>query len=772
MKSQPEITEDLLRQISRLSQRVAELEACQEGNKRVEHALVQSELRFRTLAQKSLVGIYLVQDKSFRYVNPKFAQIFGYAVDELIDVKDMHTLVHEDDLPLFKENIRKRLSGEIEAVQYQFRGRRKDGSVIHVEVYGSRMDFDGRPAIIGSLVDITRTVEAEKELRRSESLYRSLIDTMGESFGMQDTTGVITYVNDRMCELWGYSREELIGHSVMEFVNDVNQRSLVTQLGQRKDGVQTAYEIEWKGQGGRTIPTKVSPKFIFDDEGNYAGSFAVITDLTELKAAHEALETEKMKFEILCENLPFGVVLIGIKGEFLYTNPAFRLIAGYPIDDITCGREWFSFAFPDPTLRAEAIAAWKKDSQSSEVGKARPRTFPVRCRDGTEKIIHFRPVQLEDGGHLMTCEDITGRIEKERVLQEREKRFRTVFQKGPLGMVLLGLDLTWIAFNDRYVEMLGYEVDELKRISVLDLTHPEDVDAAIEYFRKLQSGESETCNYQKRYVKKDGETIWAEVTDSIIRDDDGDGLYYLGMVEDITDRKLKTDQIEESLREKEVLLREIHHRVKNNLQVISSLFRLQSRYSGDKRLDQILQESQSRIEAISLVHEQLYQSNELSRIDIAKYFDSLMAKLAALHGVKRGQIVTKVDRGIHMTIDSALPVGLIAHELVTNALKHSARWKSEARVTIAFSAHDETCELLISDRGPGLPINLDPENPYTMGLRLVQILAKQLQGKMSIKKRGGSEFKITFRPHACATPPPLDVPRTNIVQSNPHWAPF
>ena len=139
-------------------------------------------------------------------------------------------------------------------------------------------------------------------------------------------------------------------------------------------------------------------------------------------------------------------------------------------------------------------------------------------------------------------------------------------------MALLGLDLSWIAFNDRYAEMVGFTVDELKRVSVLELTHPEDLNDSMDCFLKLRRGEAETCNYQKRHVKKSGETIWVEVTDSIIRDDSGDGLYYLGMVEDITDKKLRTDQIEESLREKEVLLREIHHRVKNNLQVISASF--------------------------------------------------------------------------------------------------------------------------------------------------------------------------------------------------------
>jgi PAS domain S-box-containing protein len=744
MRQRTESKEDLLKQIADLKRRIDELEASQRNHSIIEHALTQSELRFKTLAEKSLVGIYIVRDKLFCYVNPRFAEIFGYEVEELIDVKDMHMLVHKNDLTVFRENIRKRLSGEVEAVQYQFRGIRKNGNLIHVEVYGSRIDLDGRPAIIGSLIDITSRIETERALRSSERLYRSLIETMGESFGIQDTSGVITYVNDRMCELWGLAREDMLGRGVMEFLDDVNRKILLRQLQNRADGIRKAYEIVWTAQGGRKIPTKVSPEPIFDEDGNFMGSFAVITDLSELKAAQKAMEDEKRKFEVLCENLPFGVVLIGKKGEFNYMNPAFRFITGYGWEDISSGQEWFRLAFPDPTLRSHAVTLWKQDWHESARGQERSRTFSVTCKDGKEKIILFRPVQLGDRSHLMTCEDTTVQMEKEQVLQEREMRFRTIFQKGPLGMVLLRLDFTWIAFNDRYAEMLGYTVDELKRISLLELTHPEDLDSAKQYYFKLQRREIETCNYQKRYMTKNGEIIWVEVTDSIIQDETGDDFYILGMIENITEKKLRADQLEASLREKDVLLREIHHRVKNNLQVISSLFRLQSRYCGNEDLDEVLRESQSRIEAISLVHEQLYKSKELARIDIGKYLGSLMSSLAALHGVTKSQIVTKVEKGIYVTIDLAMPLGLIAHELVMNSFKHSGLAKNGAKIALSFSVYKGACELLISDEGSEFPVSLDTDNPATMGLRLVKILSKQIRGRISIRNQGRNEFRITF----------------------------
>jgi PAS domain S-box-containing protein len=412
------LLEDLLRENSELRQRVAELESIQASCKLAEQALIESELKFRTLVERSVVGVYLIRNNSFRYVNPKFAEIFGYDVDELIDGIDMRTLVHEDDLPLFQENVRKRYSGEAESIHYQFRCKRKDQTLIHVEVYGSRIEFEGCPSIIGSLVDVSARVKAEKAVRASENLYRSLLDTMGESFGMQDANGIITYVNDRMCDLWGYDREELIGRSVLEFVDDENHRTLLSNLSHRRLGQQVSYEIVWKGSGGRSIQTKVSPKPVFDDDDNYVGSFAVITDLTELKTLHEALDIETRKFKLLCENLPYGVLLIGKNGQFLYANPAFRRITGYDIEDISSGKEWFNRAFPDRALREEVVSAWKEDLKSSMLEAARPRTFQMRCGDGSDKAIHFRPVQLSTGDHVMTCEDVTQRKREQEELFE------------------------------------------------------------------------------------------------------------------------------------------------------------------------------------------------------------------------------------------------------------------------------------------------------------------------------------------------------------------
>ncbi|MFH0823575.1 MAG: PAS domain S-box protein [Pseudomonadota bacterium] len=167
---------ELIDELDRTRRRLAELERRELEWKRVEEDLVNSETKFGKITEKSIVGVYLIQDDLFRYVNPKMADIFGYQVDELVDLRGPEDVVHDDDWPVVGENLRMRISGEMQSINYGFRGVKKCGKVIHIEVYGSRTDFRGRPAVIGTILDVTHRVEAElnlqAQLHRFQVLYR------------------------------------------------------------------------------------------------------------------------------------------------------------------------------------------------------------------------------------------------------------------------------------------------------------------------------------------------------------------------------------------------------------------------------------------------------------------------------------------------------------------------------------------------------------------------------------------------------------------------
>ncbi|MBI5249291.1 MAG: PAS domain S-box protein [Desulfomonile tiedjei] len=235
---------DLEKEISELRKRMALLQAAEAQRTALEQALEKSEIKFRTLTEKSVVGVYLIQDGIFRYVNPKLAEIFGYEPGELIDKTQVLSVVFQEDRHLLDENLRKRLSGQVDSMNYQFRGVRKDGSVIHIEAYGSRMDYQEAPAVIGSLIDITHRIDSEEALRKSERRYKTLVEEINDGyFVVQDQR--ITFANQAFCRMHLTSLKQVLGRPFMDFVSpDCRERLLETYtevLGGRPSDGQIQY---------------------------------------------------------------------------------------------------------------------------------------------------------------------------------------------------------------------------------------------------------------------------------------------------------------------------------------------------------------------------------------------------------------------------------------------------------------------------------------------------------------------------------------------------
>ncbi|MBU7017722.1 MAG: PAS domain S-box protein [Theionarchaea archaeon] len=217
------------------------------------------------------------------------------------------------------------------------------------------------------------------------------------------------------------------------------------------------------------------------------------------------------------------------------------------------------------------------------------------------------------------------------------------------------------------------------------------------------------------------------------------------VLRDITDRK-RGEQVKASLREKEVLLREIHHRVKNNLQIIISLLSLQSQYVKDQKYEEMIKESQNRIRTMSLIHEKLYQSENLENIDFHEYIRTLVQDMAQSYGAQKKGIALKLDvEDISVGIDAAIPCGLILNELVSNSLIHAFPDR-KGDILVLLHSHGDCIELAVSDNGIGLPEGLDFRTTTSLGLHLVTILAEdQLDGEISLDRKGGTTFRIKFR---------------------------
>jgi two-component sensor histidine kinase len=231
----------------------------------------------------------------------------------------------------------------------------------------------------------------------------------------------------------------------------------------------------------------------------------------------------------------------------------------------------------------------------------------------------------------------------------------------------------------------------------------------------------------------------------MVKDVSGNPLYFLPMIEDINERKRMEDEIKASLKEKETLLREIHHRVKNNMQIINSLLSLQEGYIKDKESIELFRDTQNRVRSMAMVHEKLYQSKNLARINFAEYIYSLISEILSSYKVSPDIIKIKKDvKNLFFGIDTAIPLALITNELIINSLKHAFPNGRKGEISISIQSYNGKIILVISDNGAGIPLNIDFKNTDTLGLQLVNNLTEQLDGEIELERNNGTTFRITF----------------------------
>jgi two-component sensor histidine kinase len=238
------------------------------------------------------------------------------------------------------------------------------------------------------------------------------------------------------------------------------------------------------------------------------------------------------------------------------------------------------------------------------------------------------------------------------------------------------------------------------------------------------------------------------MTFSPLRDKNQNVVGLSGIFRDISERKRAHEQIENSLKEKEVMLREIHHRVKNNMQIISSLLKLQSGYIKEKKYKDMFLESQNRIVTMSLVHEKIYQSKDLAKIEVGGYIKELANGLFSSYDIITGKITPKIDvENVSLGINSAIPCGLIINELLSNSLKYAFPDGKSGEVSISLhSIGDGYFELIVADNGIGIPEDIDFKKTESWGMRMVTILVEnQLHGEISLNRDRGTQFQIKFK---------------------------
>jgi PAS domain S-box-containing protein len=349
--------------------------------------------------------------------------------------------------------------------------------------------------------------------------------------------------------------------------------------------------------------------------------------------------------------------------------------------------------------------------------------------------------------------NITERKQAERALNEERNFINAILDNAAILVNVLDREGHFVLVNKYFEQVTGYSASELEDRYIWDTTLPEDEAQVLKtYFNELWEGDFPKV-INNRVLTRTGEQVPFEWINTLIADDQGKPRYSLGIGLGLTERQKMEVQLRASLAEKEVLLREVHHRVKNNLEVINSLAEMQLRKINDPQAIVSLRQLQERIRTIALVHENLYRSENLAEIRALPYLEKLTDNLFQAFGWPKLSLQTHTEDMI-ISLDQAVPFGLIVTELVTNGLKHAFPAEiikqttrpdgGENRILVSMRLEGDQNILEVSDNGVGLPKDLDWRNAHSLGLRLVNRLTDQLHGSIEAFTDKGTTFRVTF----------------------------
>jgi PAS domain S-box-containing protein len=396
----------------------------------------------------------------------------------------------------------------------------------------------------------------------------------------------------------------------------------------------------------------------------------------------------------------------------------------------------------------------------------------ARLRRQAEKELRKRPPGQGDGApepsqilvHELQVHQIELEMQNEELRQAQESleasraRYFDLYDLAPVGYVTVGEQGLILEANLTAATLLGVQREGLPGRPVTRFIFRGDQDIYyLHQQRLLKTGASQA--WELRMTRPDGEPFWARMEATLFEDGTGQRTFRIAL-SDVSERKqaelqrdASLEELKAALAEKEVLIREIYHRVKNNVQALIYLMDMQADYIADEDARQMLRELQERARAMALAHEKLYQSQSLAEVDFGAYLSDLVDNLSRAFGADR-PIVWNIDvEDVPLGVDTAIPCGLIVSELLTNALKYAfpggrprvERGETECRISIAFRAEGDRFTLLVADNGAGLPPGLDRSATRTLGLPLIDVLARhQLGGQVEVDQRAGTTFKITF----------------------------
>ncbi|WP_414512115.1 PAS domain S-box protein [Nostoc sp. PCC 9305] len=762
----------------------------------------ESQRSFNFLFSKNPNPMWVYNQNNLQFLDVNEAAVFhyGYSREEFLQMR-ITDIRPSEDVPLLLEYLRQKHSS------LDFTGRwrhqRKDGQIIDVEIFTQTIDYGSYKARLVHIRDITEHKQIERTLQQSEARFRVISEAIPVPFIISRVSdGLILYANTELLQTFQFSPEYLVNRKkIVDLYHNVTDlEALLKVLNQQ--GFIHNYELQLKKVDGTRFWAIASLQYlVFNNE---SAILTVFNDINDRKNAETKLQEQNDFLRIIFENIPLMIALVNANGKLQWVNQEWENILGWKFQDFQT-RDVLEALYPNPEYRQYVISYMQ--SAQRNWGDFKTQVRDGRLLDTSWTNVYLSNGQIIGIGQDITERKQTELALKAQA--EREQLMRTVAQRIRQSLNLqnilnatvqevrdlLGVDRVVVyQFDSEMIGTIMAESVEPGWTVSLGVEIPDtcfQTGAGLEYYQghkraiaNIYEAGLTDCHIrllEQFEVKANlvvpillevssqnpGSHIWGLLIAhqcSSFREWEENQLDLLDQVTvqlaiaiqqssilaqaqtELVQRQKAQIKLKTALAEKEVLLKEVHHRVKNNLQIVSSLLQLQSQTLKDPEIIKVLRESQNRIESISLIHKNLYTSANIGQIDVADYISNLAASLLISYQICPGKISleTHID-SVSLNVDQAIACGLVINELISNALKHAFPNQQVGTISITLHNIGNSIEMTIRDNGIGLPDNLDWRNTDSLGLSLVHdLVTEQLEGDITLERDRGTVFKIKF----------------------------
>jgi PAS domain S-box-containing protein len=534
-------------------------------------------------------------------------------------------------------------------------------------------------------------------------------------------------VNETYCRMSGYTRAELLSMSVSDVEAKESPRDTEQHMATIMVRGEDRFETTHRRKDGSTFDAEVSTQYREFDGGQF---IAFVKDISARKEIETALRTQEQQLRMYIDRSPVAILVADAAGRYTEINPAACAMLGYTRDEmlrmsireINTAATTMSLPNSFLTLRNEGII-------SAEV--------QLRRKDGTIVPVLLNAVKLTDDRFISFCVDISAHKRAEALSSELAAIVHSS-QDAIIGKDLGGNITSWNAGAE---SLFGYSAEEMRGQSITRLIPPERLDEERMIFGKILKGERVEA-YETKRLRKDGTLVDISVSISPIRDDTGTIVGASKVARDDSERNRNHEMISRLLRDKDLLLHEVHHRIKNNINSIRSLLKVQARNSQNPEALEILNTAADRLQSMSVLYDKLYRSSDISSVSLKEYLPSLVADIARNFSNSTAITINTDIADITLDPKTSGTMGIIVNELLSNSLKHAFSNREEGQIWITAVPDDHHLKIVVRDNGKGFSSDSQAAEKRNFGLNLVRMLTDQLSGTCSVDSREGTRWTI------------------------------